>query len=153
MAGMRQIVRLAAAIPIVAWTGDAGAQTMQTLNIYVVKNLLATPNFVALENGYWAERGLNVQMKLAGSGRIVVQALQAGDAQLGHVAISGTLPVPRAGGDKLISAMPYYNDPGYMGRAGAYAIVGRRDRGIDPANLASMLGKKSASPPEPANTT
>ena len=51
---------------------------MQTLNIYVVKNLLATPNFVALENSYWAEQGLNVQMKLAGSGRIVVQALRRG---------------------------------------------------------------------------
>ena len=48
----------------------------------------------------------------------------------------------RAGGDKLISVMPYYNDPGYMGRADAYAIIGRRDRGIDPANRASMLGKK-----------
>jgi ABC-type nitrate/sulfonate/bicarbonate transport system substrate-binding protein len=126
----------------VAGVGAARAQTMQTLNIYTVKNLLATPIFVALENGYWAEQGLDVQMKLVGSGRIVVQALQAGDAQLGHVAISGTLPVARAGGDKLISAMPYYNDPAYMGRAGAYAIIGRRDHGIDPANPASMLGKK-----------
>ena len=138
---MKQLVRLIAAISAVGLCGAASAQPMQNLTIYVVKNLLSTPNFVALENGYWAEQGLNVQMKLAGSGRIVVQALQAGDAQLGHVAISGTLPVARAGGDKLISVMPYYNDPAYMGRAGAYAIIGRRDRGIDPANPASMLGK------------
>ncbi|MDB5401409.1 MAG: nitrate/sulfonate/bicarbonate transporter ATPase [Rhodopila sp.] len=133
---------LVATVFTVAGVGSASAQTMQTLNIYTVKNLLATPNFVALENGYWAEQGLDVQMKLVGSGRIVVQALQAGDAQLGHVAISGTLPIARAGGDKLISAMPYYNDPTYMGRAGAYAIIGRKDRGIDSAHPDSLLGKK-----------
>ncbi len=115
---------------------------MQTLHIYVVKNLLSTPNFVALENGYWADQGLDVQMKLTGGGRMVVQALQAGDAQLGHVAISGTLPIARAGGDNLISVMPYYNDPAYMGRASAYAIIGRKDRGVDAANPASLLGKK-----------
>jgi NitT/TauT family transport system substrate-binding protein len=139
---MNPLFRLAVAGIAMLAAGTANAQTMQTLNIYTVKNLLATPNFVALENGYWAEQGLDVQMKLVGSGRIVVQALQAGDAQLGHVAISGTLPIARAGGDMLISVMPYYNDPTYMGRAGAYAIIGRKDRGIDPANPASMLGKK-----------
>jgi NitT/TauT family transport system substrate-binding protein len=140
---MNPLTRLAAAaLMLLATGGTAGAQSMQTLNIYVVKNLLASPNFVALENGYWAEQGLDVQMKLTGGGRMVVQALQAGDAQLGHVAISGTLPIARAGGDKLIAVMPYYNDPAYMGKAGAYAIVGRKDRGIDPANPASLLGKK-----------
>lgn len=138
---MKQLIRLVAALCAVCG-GAANAQTMQTVNIYVVKNLLSSPNFVALENGYWAEQGLDVQMKLTGGGRMVVQALQAGDAQLGHVAISGTLPIARAGGDKLISVMPYYNDPAYMGKASAYAIIGRKDRGIDPANPASMLGKK-----------
>lgn len=118
------------------------AQKMQDTTVYVVKNLLSTPEFVALENGYWAEQGLNVQIKLTAGGRMVVQALQAGDAQFGHVAISGTLPIARAGGDRLVAIMPYYNAPDFMGKASAYAIVGRRDRGIDPANPASLLGKK-----------
>jgi ABC-type nitrate/sulfonate/bicarbonate transport system substrate-binding protein len=121
---------------------QACAQTMQPLTIYVVKNLLAAPNFVALENGYWADQGLNVQLKLTSGGRQVVQALQAGYAQLGHVAISGTLPIARAGGDKLVTVMPYYNDADYMGRASAFSIIGRRDRGIDAANPATMEGKK-----------
>ena len=30
----------------------AQAQTMQNTTVYVVKNLLSTPEFVALENGY-----------------------------------------------------------------------------------------------------
>lgn len=118
------------------------AQKMTDVTVYVVKNLLSSPHFVALENGYWAEQGLNVQIKLTSGGRNVVQALQAGDTQFGHVAISGTLSVARAGGDKLIGVMPYYNAADYMGKASAYSIIGRRDRGIDPANPASLLGKK-----------
>ena len=120
----------------------AQAQKMTDVTVYVVKNLLSTPHFVALENGYWADQGLNVRIKLTSGGRNVVQALQAGDAQIGHVAISGTLSVARAGGDRLIAVMPYYNAADYMGKASAYSIIGRRDRGIDPASPASIHGKK-----------
>ena len=137
---IRTIMRAAALLALAIL--PARAQTMQNTTVYVVKNLLSTPEFVALENGYWAEQGLNVQIKMTAGGRMVVQALQAGDAQFGHVAISGTLPIARAGGDKLVAIMPYYNAPDYMGKASAYSIVGRRDRGIDPANPASILGKK-----------
>jgi len=129
---------------LLAFAAPAGAQSakMTDVTVYVVKNLLSSPHFVALENGYWADQGLNVRIKLTSGGRNVVQALQAGDAQFGHVAISGTLSVARAGGDKLIGVMPYYNAADYMGKASAYAIIGRRDRGVDPATPASLLGKK-----------
>ena len=53
----------------------AQAQTMQNTTVYVVKNLLSTPEYVALENGYWADQGLNVQIKMTAGGRMVVQAL------------------------------------------------------------------------------
>lgn len=128
----------------VAAATPAQAQKVQDITVYVVKNLLSSPHFVALENGYWADQNLNVQLKMTGGGRMVVQALQAGEAQIGHVAISGTLAIARAGGDKLIGVMPYYNAADYMGRATAYGIVGRKDRGIDAANPASILGKKLA---------
>ena len=138
----RSIATWLIALAALTLSPAAHAQKMTDVTVYVVKNLLSSPHFVALENGYWAEQGLNVQIKLTSGGRNVVQALQAGDAQIGHVAISGTLSVARAGGDKLIAVMPYYNAPDYMGKASAYSIVGRRDRGIDPANPASLLGKK-----------
>ena len=133
---------VAAALTLCFAAAEARAQKMTDVTVYVVKNLLSSPHFVALENGYWAEQGLNVQIKLTSGGRNVVQALQAGDTQFGHVAISGTLSVARAGGDKLIGVMPYYNASDYMGKASAYSIIGRRDRGIDPANPASLIGKK-----------
>ena len=139
----RTILRALALLALfVGLAAPSHAQKMQDTTVYVVKNLLSTPQFVALENGYWAEQGLNVQIKMTAGGRMVVQALQAGDAQFGHVAISGTLPIARAGGDKLVAIMPYYNAPDYMGKATAYSIVGRRDRGIDPAIPESLLGKK-----------
>jgi NitT/TauT family transport system substrate-binding protein len=138
----RLIARALALLVLSCGLSAAQAQTMQNTTVYVVKNLLSTPHYVALENGYWAEQGLNVQIKMTAGGRMVVQALQAGDAQFGHVAISGTLPIARAGGDKLVSVMPYYNAPDYMGKASAYSIVGRRDRGIDPSKPETMLGKK-----------
>ena len=71
--------RIALSVGLLCLLGGAPAkaQPMQTLTIYVVKNLLASPNFMALENGYWAEQGLNVQMRLTSGGRQVVQALQA----------------------------------------------------------------------------
>ena len=138
----RLMKRALALLSVCCVSAAAQAQTMQNTTVYVVKNLLSTPHYVALENGYWAEQGLNVQLKMTAGGRMVVQALQAGDAQFGHVAISGTLPIARAGGDKLVTVMPYYNAPDYMGKATAYSIVGRRDRGIHPDKPETMLGKK-----------
>jgi ABC-type nitrate/sulfonate/bicarbonate transport system substrate-binding protein len=144
---MKQLVRFVAALGLV-WSywisinGGAQAQTTPTVTVSLVKNLLAAPDFVAMENGYWTELGLDVRITPVTSGPMVVQALQAGDADLGNVAMSEMLPIARASGDRLIGVLPYYNDPAYIGRAGAYAIVGRKDRGIDPEDPKSLLGKK-----------
>src|SRR5262245_9104035 len=55
----------------------ASAQQMRDVTFMVVNNLFSTPAYVAAENGYWAKQGLNVTVKLTGSGRAVVQAVQA----------------------------------------------------------------------------
>ena len=52
----------------------AHAQKMTDVTVYVVKNLLSTPHFVALENGYWADQGLNVQIKMTSAGRNASEA-------------------------------------------------------------------------------
>jgi ABC-type nitrate/sulfonate/bicarbonate transport system substrate-binding protein len=99
---------------------------------------------VAAENGYWAKQGLNVTVKLTSSGRAVTQAVRAGDAQFGHAALSTTVASARAGGNMLKGVVAYYNAADYIAKAGGRAIVGRKDRGIDPANPKSMEGKKIA---------
>src|SRR2546430_907563 len=108
-------------------------------------NLFSTPAYVAAENGYWAKQGLNVSIKLTSSGRAVVQAVQAvqaGEAQFGHAALSTTTASARASGNMLKGVMPYYNAGDYIAKAGGRAIIGRKDRGIDAANPKSMEGKK-----------
>lgn len=141
-------VALAAGAGLLAFpampVGPLQAQEMRDVTYIVVNNLFSTPAYVAAENGYWAKQGLNVTVKLTGSGRAVTQAVNAGDAQFGHAALSTTIASARAGGNLLKGVVAYYNASDYIAKAGGRAIVGRRDRGIDPANPKSMEGKKIA---------
>jgi ABC-type nitrate/sulfonate/bicarbonate transport system substrate-binding protein len=122
----------------------AEAQEMKQVTFIVVNNLFSTPAFVAVENGYWTKQGLDVKIKLTSSGRQVTQSLQAGEAQLGHAALSTTTASARASGNMLKGVMPYYNAAEFVAKAGGRAIVGRKDRGIDASNPKTMEGKKIA---------
>jgi ABC-type nitrate/sulfonate/bicarbonate transport system substrate-binding protein len=120
----------------------AEAQEMKEVTFIVVNNLFSTPAFVAVENGYWTKQGLNVKIKLTSSGRQVTQSLQAGEAQLGHAALSTTTASARASGNMMKGVMPYYNAGEFIAKAGGRAIIARKDRGIDAANPKTMEGKK-----------
>ena len=122
----------------------APAEQMRDVTYMVVNNLFSTPAYVAAENGYWANGGLNVTIKLTSSGRAVVQAVQAGDAQFGHAALSTTIASARASGNLLKGVIAYYNAADYVAKAGGRAIIGRKDRGIEANNPKSMEGKKIA---------
>lgn len=123
-----------------SFVGAAHAQ-MKEVNFIVVNNLFSTPAFVAAENGYWEKQGLNVKIKLTASGSQVTRALQAGEAQFGHAALSTTIASARASGNFLTGVMPYFNAAEYVALGGR-AIIGRKDRGIDAANPKSLEGKK-----------
>ena len=129
----------AASLPI-----TARAQPTRAVTFFVVNNMFSTPAYVAAENGYWASRGLDVKLRITSSGREVVQALQAGEAQLGHVAFSTTTAAARASGNMLKGVMPYYNAAEYVGKAGAIGVIGRKDRGVDASNPKSLEGKTIA---------
>src|SRR6266566_2685760 len=143
-AACRRLIASAAvlALAVAGLAGDGHGQATQPVTFIVVNNLFSTPGYVAAENGYWAKQGLNVNVKLTSSGRAVVQAVQAGDAQFGHAAFSTTIASARASGNMLKGVMPYYNAGDYIAKAGGRAIIGRKDRGIDAANPKSMEGKK-----------
>ncbi len=126
------------------FAGPAGAQQMREATFIVVNNLFSTPAFVAVENGFWTQQGLDVKLKLTSSGRQVTQALKAGEAQLGHAALSTTVASARAGGNMLKGVIPYYNAAEYVAKAGGRALIGRKDRGIGANNPKSMEGKKIA---------
>jgi NitT/TauT family transport system substrate-binding protein len=128
------------ALGITALGGQAHAQ-MKEVTFIVVNNLFSSPAFVSVENGYWAQQGLNVKLKLTASGSQVTKALQAGEAQFGHAALSTTIASARAGGNMLTGVMPYFNAAEYIALGGR-AIIGRKDRGVTAANPKSMEGKK-----------
>ena len=142
----RRIIGIAAATAagLALAINGAAAQQMRDVTYIVVNNLFSTPASVAAENGYWAKQGLNVSVKLTSSGRAVVQAVQAGDAQFGHAALSTTIASARASGNLLTGVIAYYNAGDHIAKAGGRAIIGRKDRGIDAANPKSMEGKKIA---------
>src|ERR1700730_2343101 len=125
------------------FAGPVASQAMRDVTFIVVNNLFSTPAFVAVENGYWVAQGLNVRLKLTASGRQVTQALQAGEAQLGHASLSTTTASARTSGNLIKGVMPYFNAAEYVALGGR-AIIGRRDRGIDPSDPRTLVGKKIA---------
>lgn len=122
----------------------AQADDMKEVTFIVVNNMFSAPAFVAVENGYWAQRGLNVKIKLTSSGRQVGQSLQAGEAQLGHMSFSSSTASARASGNRVKGVMPYYNAAEFIAKAGGRAVIGRKDRGIDATNPKTIEGKKIA---------
>jgi ABC-type nitrate/sulfonate/bicarbonate transport system substrate-binding protein len=141
--------RMAAALlaaMVIASTSLHAAETAAPSDItfFAVNNVFAVPSFVAVENGFWAKRGLNVKLKLVTSGREITQALQAGEAQLGGASFSTTTASARASGNLLKGVIPYYNDAGYIALASGRAIIGRKDRGIVAGDPKTLIGKKIA---------
>jgi len=137
----RIFMTVASALLGIAGVSNPVHAQMKQVNFIVVNNLFGSPGFVAVENGYFAEQGLDVKIKLTASGSQVTQALQAGEAQIGHASLSTTTAAARAAGNLLKGVMPYYNDAQYISLGGR-AIIGRKDRGIDAQNPKSIEGKK-----------
>jgi len=144
MAGCRLAAVLATVLTFAFATVPVQAQQMRDVTYVVVNNLFSTPAYVAAENGYWAKQGLNVTLRLTGSGRAVTQAVRAGDAQFGHAALSTTIASARASGNMLIGVVAYYNAADYIAKAGGRALIGRKDRGIDAKDPRTLEGKRIA---------
>jgi ABC-type nitrate/sulfonate/bicarbonate transport system substrate-binding protein len=116
----------------------------RTATFLAVNNIFAVPAFVAVENGYWANHGIDVKLKLVASGREVVQALQAGEAQLGGASFGTTTASARASGNMLKGIIPYYNAADYIALASGRAIIARKDRGVVAGDPKTLVGKKIA---------
>lgn len=139
-----QRILSAAAFAAMAFAVPTAAQAQREIVSIGLNTVTGAPVLVAIENGYWAAQGLNVKLRIAGSGRQIAQALHAGEAHLGHAALATSTAAARAGGNALKGIMPYSNAADYVAKAGARAIIGRKDRGIDADKPASLVGKKIA---------
>jgi NitT/TauT family transport system substrate-binding protein len=127
-----------------AQTQDASKKPRETV-LVLGNNLFSVPAFVAVENGFWAKRGLNIRLKLVASGREITQALNAGEAHLGGANMGTTTASARASGNMIKGIAPYYNDANFIAVAGGRGIIGRSDRGIVANDAKSFIGKKVGS--------
>jgi len=73
--------------------GAAEAGGVLTAVASPVLAIAHTPSFVGVEKGLFLKYGLDLKLKILGSGQEVVKALQAGELQFGAAAVHGRLVV------------------------------------------------------------
>ena len=118
-------------------------QEFEKVVLGTVSNLLHTPAYVAVQKGFFAENGLNVELKLFGSGSDASKALQAGTVQFNTISTTSIASARNAGLNvKLI--VSEMNDATTANYTGPLGIVARADSGIKAGDAASLKGKKVA---------
>jgi ABC-type nitrate/sulfonate/bicarbonate transport system substrate-binding protein len=123
--------------------GGSGAKKFDTAVLASVNNMMHVPEFVGVEKGFFAERGLDVKLKILQSGSDINKALQSGDAEFGGASNTAIAPA-RVAGIKSRLIAPAMNDATTATYAGPLGIVGRKDRGIRADDPQSLKGKRVA---------
>jgi NitT/TauT family transport system substrate-binding protein len=123
-------------------SGSAGKQFDRAV-LASVNNMMHVPEFVGVEKGFFAERGLDVKLKILESGSDINKALQSGDAEFGGASNTAIAPAWNAGIRSQLVA-PAMNDATSDTYAGPLGIVGRKDRGVREDDASSLKGKRIA---------
>src|SRR5215813_7938852 len=148
-----RILGLAAAAAVIAGCGSSGsgaggsspapassgaAFTTETLG--TVSNLMHTDEYVAAQEGFYAQNGINVKVKIFDSGSDVTKAMQAGTVKFGSASTTA-VPAARAAGVPLKLMVGGMNDAASSLYDGPLGIIGRADRGIT-TQPSSLKGKR-----------
>ena len=99
-----------------------------------------TDEYVAAQEGFYAENGLDVKIKIFASGSDVTKALKAGTIRYGSASTTA-VPPARAAGVPLKLLVGGMNDATSALYDGPLGIIGRSDRGIT-TQASSLKGKK-----------
>lgn len=122
-------------------TTTTAAQVFDDVSLLVVNNMAHLPVFVAQQEGLWAERGLNVDVQILGSGADIAAGLESGQAEFGAVNAGTGVAPQRASGLLTKIVAPYNNDATDARYVKWIGIVGRADAGVT-TNPQSLVGKK-----------
>src|SRR5262249_45699125 len=125
--------------PAAAGPASSGAG-FGTETLGTVSNLMHADEYVAAQEGFYAENGLNVKIKIFESGSDVTKAMQAGTVRFGSASTTA-VPSARAAGVPLKLLVGGMNDATSSLYDGPLAIVGRADRGIT-TKASSLKGKR-----------
>jgi len=121
----------------------ASAQQFDNVTLASVNNMLHLPEFVAQQQGFFAENGLNVKLDLLSGGAAINKAMQSGTAQFGGVSDT-SVATARAAGLMTRLVAPGMNDATTATYAGPLGVIGRKDRGIRADDPSSLIGKRVA---------
>jgi len=124
-----------------AETTTTTEQVFDEVTLLVVNNMAHLPVFVAQQEGLWADRGLNVDVQILGSGADIAAGLESGQAEFGAVNAGTGVAPQRASGLLTKIVAPYNNDATDARYVRWIGIVGRADKGVT-TNPQSLKGKK-----------
>jgi NitT/TauT family transport system substrate-binding protein len=130
----------ASSAPVGGSSSAAGGDGFTTETLGTVSNLMHTDEYVAAQEGFYAQNGLDVKIKIFASGSDVTKALKAGTIKYGSASTTA-VPPARAAGVPLKLLVGGMNDATSAMYDGPLGIVGRADRGITD-QASSLKGKK-----------
>jgi ABC-type nitrate/sulfonate/bicarbonate transport system substrate-binding protein len=131
---------------LAAACGGGSAPTAQSttaveVNFATANNMLHTPEFVALEKGFFLKHGIKAKFQVFNSGAEINKAVQAGTMQIGGGGDTAT-PTAIAAGIPIFTFAPYMQDATTSKGDEALAVVARTDSGIKQGDWSSFAGKK-----------
>jgi len=119
------------------------AEPFEQVSLGAVTDITALPLFVASQQGFFADNGLDVKFTTFGSGSDMNKALAAGTVQF---ATGGATSVPSSRSAGLLTKLigGTVNDATKNEYDASLGIVGRKDAGIVEGDAASLKGKRVA---------
>ena len=135
-----------AAVAAVACGGSAAPAAQPgnapvEVNFATANNMLHTPEFVALEKGFFLKHGIKAKFQVFNSGGEINKAVQAGTVQIGGGGDTAT-PTAIAAGIPIFTFAPYMQDATTSKGDEALAVVARSDSGIKQGDWSSFAGRK-----------
>ncbi len=131
---------LAFAVAALLLTAPAAAQQQQ-FTFATVANMNHLPEFVGVEKGIFVKHGLDLKIKVLGTGSEVVRAFESGEAQF--IAQNPTTQdVSAANGIHLLAVCEIMGDPTRVYYDDMFTITARNGTGIRPGHIEDLAGKR-----------
>jgi len=111
------------------------------LDVVIGNNFGHLPMFIGAEKGFFAKHGVDAKMLVVDTGTDMVNAMHDGRAQIGDMSTTTYLKAVHAGEPfKVIGLI--MNDATRDNADDPLAIVTKKGRGIEPAKISDLKGKK-----------
>lgn len=136
-----RIAALASLFVLAATLQSASGQTPTQYTFATVSNFNHLPEFVGIEKGFFVKHGLDLKVKVLGTGSEVVRAFQSGEAQF--IAQNPTTQAASAAnGIKLLAVCEIMGDPTRVYFDDMFTITARAGSGIRPGHIEDLAGKR-----------